>query len=742
MRRFALFVTTLFLLTLCFVGSQIRPVKASVGKSTNKTAGVTSRFDTSLGFSASSKNAVRTGEASNVADKAADSPAPAPIIGPSSAGLKVEPGPDDLQRSYRTDHYLEVADSGVDRGENIYWHKCWACHNKYQQHAPQLEGLFKMEALITGLPVTEENVAAHIKKGGPGMPSFGTTLSDADVKDLVSYLHSDKCCVEGEHLPANPWYRAETNKWTVQTGLVGGATGTVRIASGDSPEGVMVQLIAPSGVRTTVYTNEEGKFEFPKMQAGSYILRIANPLELKPYRRDDVRIDGATKLDDIVLERISKTRALPPTPEVEAQMSGEELLWNLPGTLEEKEALHNTCALGCHSFQQIFKNRYDERSWGVLVARMLHRGGGPLINDPLEEPSPQALAVDKLLTKWLAKVRGPDAVDSPLYTYPRLTGESNRVVVTEFELPRALMSAHDVYGDGQGNIWYTSHLSRYFGKLDTRTGVVTEYQTPLTPGAQPGTHHVFVEKNGEVLISEPWAHKLLKVDSRNGEMSEVSVEAPFPINSAGMADFDLTPDGYVWATMGGGYSVEKIDPATGKMVRKYPMKIPFSYDGVISWDGNFWSGGAISGTTGNTAELLDIRTGEMLNLDSGTSRSAGRRGGFDPYGNAWFGGENGTLVELDARAKRIREFSPPGPMEPYRDFYSVESDKNGEIWGGELHGRAFLRYNPKTEHWTEYAMPEPYSHSRCVFVDRTSSPTVLWYADYSTGRIVRIQPYE
>jgi streptogramin lyase/mono/diheme cytochrome c family protein len=668
------------------------------------------------------------------------------MAGRSSDGASDTPTPaayrDDLQRSYRTDHYLEVAESGVDRGENIYWHKCWACHNKYQQAAPTLEGLFKQAALITGVPVNEENVAAHIKKGGPGMPSFRTTLSDSDVADVVSYLHSEKCCVEGEHLPANPWYRSETNKWTVQNGLAGGANGIVRVASGDSPEGVMVQLIAPNGVRTTVYTNEDGKYEFPKMQAGAYTLRIANPLEFKPYRRDSVQIDGPSKLDEIDLERIAKTRALPATPEVEAQLSGEEILWNLPGTVEEKEALHNTCALGCHSFQQIFKNRYDERSWGVLVARMLHRGGGPLINDPLEPVSDSALATDKLLTKWLARVRGPEAVDAPMYAFPRLTGQSNRVVVTEFELPRALQSAHDVYGDGNGNIWYTSHLSRFFGKLDTHTGVVTEYQAPLTPGAQPGTHHVYVEKNGEVLISEPWSHKLLKVDPRNGEMVEVPVAAPFPINSAGMADFDVTPDGFVWATMGGGYSVEKIDPKTGKMVQKYPMKVPFSYDGVISQDGNFWAGGAISGTTGNSAELLDIRTGQMLNLDSGDRKSAGRRGGFDPFGNAWFGGENGTLVELDAKAKRIREFYPPGPVEPYTDLYSVEPDKNGEVWGGELHGREFLRFNPKTGQWTEYAMPEPYSHSRAVWVDKSTTPTTVWYADYSTGRIVRIQPME
>src|SRR5258708_12358242 len=117
---------------------------------------------------------------------------------------------DDLQRSYRTDKYLEVAESGVDRGENIYWHKCWACHNKYQQAAPQLEGLFKQAALITGVPVNEENVAAHIKKGGPGMPSFGTTLSNSDVADVVTYFHTDKSSVKGDHLPPNPCNRPKT----------------------------------------------------------------------------------------------------------------------------------------------------------------------------------------------------------------------------------------------------------------------------------------------------------------------------------------------------------------------------------------------------------------------------------------------------------------------------------------------------------------------------------------------------
>jgi streptogramin lyase len=473
------------------------------------------------------------------------------------------------------------------------------------------------------------------------------------------------------------------------------------------------------------------------MQPGSYTLRIATPLEFKPYRRGSVRIDGTTKLEEIDLERISSTEALPATPEIESQLSGEELLWNLPGSLEEKEAFHTSCGYGCHSFQQILKNRYDERSWRVMVERMLHHGqSGSLLNPREENVSPEALAVDEVVIKWLARVRGPESKDGSLRVFPRLSGESNRVVVTEYELPRAFSGFHDVMGDSNGNIWYTSHFSRYVGRLDPHTGVVTEYQTAVTPGFLPGTHHAVIAKDGSVLISKQWSQKLLKLDPRTGQMTEVS----WP----GAGNFAQGPDGFLWITKRGSHAVQKFDPETGRVVQQYPIKIPDPYDSVISDDGNFWAGGGISGTSykGNTAELLNIETGEMLDLDTGYSPSAGRRGGFDPSGNVWFGGENGALVEVDAKAKRIREFWPPAPYDPYTDLYSAMPDKDGEVWTHELHGRNFLRFNPRTGYWTQYAMPEPYAHARYIWVDNSTDPITVWYPDYSTDRVVRIQPLE
>ncbi len=48
---------------------------------------------------------------------------------------------DDLQRSYRLDHYLLLANEGPARGENIYKYKCWVCHHQYQKDGPDLKDL-------------------------------------------------------------------------------------------------------------------------------------------------------------------------------------------------------------------------------------------------------------------------------------------------------------------------------------------------------------------------------------------------------------------------------------------------------------------------------------------------------------------------------------------------------------------------------------------------------------------------
>src|SRR5215469_12819407 len=133
------------------------------------------------------------------------------IVGWANLALAQAPAANDLQRSVEVYGYNAAAKSGPTRGEVIYYYKCWPCHNDYARAAgspaPALKDIFKRATLVTGDPVNDESVAKQIRNGSPQMPSFGTTLKDVDVADLIAYLH-EGCCYEETRPPTNPWYRA------------------------------------------------------------------------------------------------------------------------------------------------------------------------------------------------------------------------------------------------------------------------------------------------------------------------------------------------------------------------------------------------------------------------------------------------------------------------------------------------------------------------------------------------------
>ena len=162
--------------------------------------------------------------------------------------------------------------------------------------------------------------------------------------------------------------------------LLGGPHGIVKSANGELLEGIMVQLIAQkNAIRTTVYSNADGRYEFPKLEPGTYTLRIARPREFHPFVREKLEINGPAELADITLLRVTNAALLPALPEIAAQMTGSEWLMSLSGTGEEKRLLTVNCNW-CHSYQQIFRNHYDEHGWTQIINRMTKGAGSPLIN--------------------------------------------------------------------------------------------------------------------------------------------------------------------------------------------------------------------------------------------------------------------------------------------------------------------------------------------------------------------------
>jgi mono/diheme cytochrome c family protein len=115
---------------------------------------------------------------------------------------------DYYQRSLDTYEFKKAATSGPERGREIFYYKCWFCHNEFTKNAPQLTGLYRRGTLLSGLPVNDENLKNRIRNGGEGMAGYKYTLSEADLDDLVSFVR-DECCWNSDAPPLNPRYDAQ-----------------------------------------------------------------------------------------------------------------------------------------------------------------------------------------------------------------------------------------------------------------------------------------------------------------------------------------------------------------------------------------------------------------------------------------------------------------------------------------------------------------------------------------------------
>ncbi len=131
-----------------------------------------------------------------------------PIIPPPVEWKPADPAQRYLQRSIEIYEFRRAARSGPERGKEIFYFKCWMCHNDFAKGGgPRLTGLFDRPVLMSGKPVNEENVRSQIRDGSDKMAAYKYILEEADLNDLVSFLR-EKCCWIDDEPPLNPRYIA------------------------------------------------------------------------------------------------------------------------------------------------------------------------------------------------------------------------------------------------------------------------------------------------------------------------------------------------------------------------------------------------------------------------------------------------------------------------------------------------------------------------------------------------------
>ena len=94
------------------------------------------------------------------------------------------------------DQWLENVRITVKAGQGarLYHENCAECHENPQpdlhRQPPSLHGLFASKTFPSGAPTTNAELHKVIIEGVGTMPAFDQRLSEADVTELVKYLHS------------------------------------------------------------------------------------------------------------------------------------------------------------------------------------------------------------------------------------------------------------------------------------------------------------------------------------------------------------------------------------------------------------------------------------------------------------------------------------------------------------------------------------------------------------------------
>src|SRR2546428_5836588 len=387
-------------------------------------------------------------------------------------------------------------------------------------------------------------------------------------------------------------------------------TGHIKSDEEGLMEGVAVSARrAGSNMTLTVISNAKGVYSFPqnRLEAGEYSITVRA-----------VGYDLASPVTVAVSPESPATQDLQlrKLPDISSQLTNAEWLMSVPGPEQQKNGVSG--CVSCHTLQRIFKSGHDADEFVQVMVRMAGYAPG---SNPLKpqrrvgEIEPINLERFRKQAEWLAAVNLSSASkwEYSLKTLPRPTGRSTRVIITEYDLPRKVAMPHDVIVDASGKAWYSDFGSQYLGKLDPKTGKVTEYPIPeFKRGFPQGSLDIEIDKDGNIWQGMMLQGGIVKFDPRTEKFHTFPLSPNINSDVAQQAmvmPASFTVDGKVWVNNVGIRGIHRLDLATGKFETFRP------YQALGLGSGGMDTGGhpafGIAADSQNNLHFIDFRSGNI-----------------------------------------------------------------------------------------------------------------------------------
>jgi virginiamycin B lyase len=564
-----------------------------------------------------------------------------------------------------------------------------------------------------------------------------------------------QCCPPGETMSCHPHLLAVSLGFAT---LLSGAalaqmpatalTGLVSSTEESAMEGVLVSASKTgSAITVTVVTGKDGRFSFPasKVPPGQYSLRV---------RAVGYDLDNRKTIEIPERQTTSLDLKLRKTGDLAAQLSNGEWLMSMPGTDQQKGQLLN--CVGCHTLERIVRSKYDADAFLTqILPRMQGYVNQSIPAHPqlrraerlMEERGDQRVQVYRAAAEYLSTINL--SAGSPwnyaLKMFARPAGRATRVIYTEYDLPRATISPHDVIVDADGMVWYSSFGEQNLGRLDPKTGQVTEFPIPEhKPGFPTGGLGLRADKDGNLWLGNMYQATIIKFD-RKAESFKFWPLSPEQNIDAAQVNM-VSPqsaylDGKVWTQNNGFAGVHRLDIATGKIETWQPFKsapkgeVHNIYDVIPDSKNNVY----FTDFRHQHIGRIDAKTGEVKLFEAPTARSSPRRGSMDAQDRLWFGEYRGDRIGMfDTKTEQFKEWKI---NTRWASPYDVILDKNEEAWTGSMVTDQVTRLDTKTGVMVDYLLPRS-TNIRRVFVDNRTTPVTFWVGNNHGASIVKIEPLD
>ena len=494
----------------------------------------------------------------------------------------------------------------------------------------------------------------------------------------------------------------------------GGISGTVKGPDGAGFKGAFVRAQnTKTKITVHVLSARGGAFRITNLAAGEYRVsasalgfRTDAPVTLNLGAEEGKALDLALQKGNVRWADLSIHEA-------------QELMPEGPG----KQLLFFRC-MSCHGLQtKIAAARRDEEGWQACVALMRDRANG--VGDlRISEADGAAIAT------YLGRTMSPDsslprsAADVPGFAkakHAEFSDEAMKIVYVLYDLPSAGRMPWVAYPQRDGSVWMPqSWTANQIAKLDPKSGEVQAFDVP--PGTRRALHiHAVLQApDGMVWFSEDAECRLGKFDPETKKFWIFQPPSCGPhdddaktgrgMNSIGAGDMNsirVDRDGKIWA---GGSGLFRFDPKTEKFT-EFPA-VPTPYGIELDPQGNIWFAQFPKEGKIGRADIKTLKVTKWTPPTTGRLWELNKNQPDENYGNS---------------------STHPKSSGPRR----ITLDTQGVVWFTEWWGNQIGRFDPKTETFREYPLPDPDPTPYAIGVDRYG---YVWYNSYDDDILGRLNP--